>query len=110
MANGTWQGKDLEHPELRRLFSPEYVLRSDWYAARLKAKQAVDCKLWQRHVNYLERFLRRHTHAEEAERLGIPARLQYARTALNESESPAYLAKLNGTLGAEPIGPYCQSG
>ena len=110
MANGTWQGKDLEHPELRRLFTPEYVLRSEWYAARLQARQAIDRKLWQRHVNYLERFLRRHTHAEEAERLCIPARLQYAQASLKESESPAYLAKLHGTLGAEPIEPYCQSG
>jgi hypothetical protein len=108
MANETWDGKGLDHPDVRHLFTREYLLASDWYAARLKAKQAVDCKLWRSHVNYLERFLRRHTHAEEAQRLGIPARLQYAQAALNESESPAYLAKLNGTLGAEPIEPYCQ--
>src|SRR5262249_2541636 len=30
MANGTWQGKDLEHAEVRRLFTREYVLGSDW--------------------------------------------------------------------------------
>jgi len=50
--------------------------------------------------------LKRTSHADEAARLGIAARLDRARKTLGEIESPAYLGKLSGTLGAEPIGNY----
>ena len=36
-----------------------------------QAKQKVDRKFWLRHVDYLDRFLKRASHAEEASRLGI---------------------------------------
>jgi hypothetical protein len=101
-----WEGRGLDHPEVRRLFTREYLLPSDWYAARLQAKQAIDRQLWRRHVNYLERFLKKASHADEAERLGIGARLNHARKKLEEAESPAGLEKLSGTLGAEPIAQY----
>ena len=103
MRHETWQGKGLEHPDVRRLFTREYLLASDWYAARLKARQAVESRLWQRHVRYLERFLSKPNYAEEAVRLGIDDRLARAREELARAESPALLAKLAGTLGAEPI-------
>jgi len=101
-----WEGHGLDHPEVRCLFTREYLLASDWYAARLQAKLSIDRQLWRRHVNYLERFLRKASHAEEAERLGIADRLNRARKRLEEVESPAGLEKLSGTLGAEPIGQY----
>jgi hypothetical protein len=103
MRNETWQGKGLEHPDVRRLFTREYLLASDWYAARLKARQAVEGRLWQRHIRYLESFIKKPNYAEEAIRLGIGDRLERARQELARAESPARLAKLTGTLGAEPI-------
>jgi phosphoenolpyruvate carboxykinase (diphosphate) len=103
MVNDTWEGKGLDHPEVRRLFTREAMLASDWYAARLAAKQQVDIRLWKRHVQYLERFSKKPSYAEEAARLGIPARLDFARAAFQEAESPEYLKRLWGTLGAEPI-------
>ena len=42
MLNDEWEGKGLEHAEVRKLFTRENLLASDWYAARLKAKQGVD--------------------------------------------------------------------
>ncbi len=103
MRHETWEGKGLEHPDVRRLFTREYLLASDWYAARLKARQAVESRLWQRHIRYLERFLSKPNYAEEAVRLGIDDRLSRARQELARAESPALLARLAGTLGAEPI-------
>ena len=50
------------------------LLASDWYAARLAAKQKIDRQLWRRHVEYLDRFLKRASHADEAARLGIADR------------------------------------
>jgi hypothetical protein len=106
MAGDSWEGKGLEHQDFRRLFSREHLLKSDWYANRLKAKQSVDRKLWRRHVDYLERFFKRASHADEAARLGISGRLDRARKTLSEVESETYAERLFGTLGAEPIGPH----
>lgn len=106
MLHDQWEGKGLEHPDVRKLFTRENLLASDWYAARLKAKQNVDRKLWKRHVEYLDKFQKRPTHTDEATRLGIAARLANARSVLTAVESADYLGKLNGTLGAEPIEGY----
>jgi hypothetical protein len=106
MRNDTWDGKGLSHPEVRGLFTRESLLASDWYAARLKAKQNVDCRLWRRHVDYLERFLKKPSYVDEAERLGIGSRMTNARKTLEQVSSADYVLALRGTLGAEPIGGY----
>jgi hypothetical protein len=106
MLDGHWEGRGLGDAEVRRLFTIEHLLTSDWYAARLSAKQDVDRRLWQRHADYLDRFLKRASHADEAARLGISDRLERVRKTLAEVASPAYLKKLCGTIGAEPIDQY----
>jgi hypothetical protein len=106
MARGEWEGKNLSDPAMRHLFTREYLLSSVWYAARLSARQELDCRLWNRHVEYLTKFLKRTSHADEAERLGIAERLQHARQRLKEVGSPEHLQKLAGTLGTEPIQNY----
>jgi hypothetical protein len=106
MRDDQWEGKGLDHPDVRNLFTRESLLASDWYAARLAAKQAVDRQLWRRHVDYLDRFSKKASHTDEAARLGIAAKLERARRMLAEVESPAYREQLRGTLGAEPIANY----
>jgi phosphoenolpyruvate carboxykinase (diphosphate) len=106
MLNDTWEGKNLDSPEFRNLFTRENLLASDWYAARLKAKQAVDHQLWKRHVDYLNHFLRKPSHEDVAESLKIGERLTRARKTLEHVESPDYLKSLQGTLGAEPVENY----
>ncbi len=104
MRDDQWEGKGLGDAGFRAMFTRESLLASDWYAARLGAKQAVDRRLWRRHVEYLDKFLKRASYADEAARLGIAERLTRARQQLEEVESTAYLTALSGTLGAEPIG------
>jgi len=106
MLNDEWEGQGLENPAFRKLFTRESLLGSDWYAARLAAKQKLDRKLWRRHIEYLDKFLKRPSHADEAERLDILGRLTKARKTLEKVESPAYLEFLRGTIGAEPIEAY----
>jgi len=106
MLNDEWEGKGLGHPEFRKLFTREYLMASDWYAARLAAKQKVDLKLWKRHVEYLNHFLRRPSREDIAASLGIAGRLAQARKTLEAVESPDYLKKLSGTLGTEPVESY----
>jgi hypothetical protein len=106
MLKDEWEGKQLNSPEFRKLFTREHLLASDYYAARLVAKQKVDRTLWRRHVDYLNQFLRKPTHEDIAEKMNIGERLADARKVLAEVDSPEYLKKLSGTLGAEPIEKY----
>jgi len=106
MREDQWEGKGLAHTELRQLFTREALLGSDWYAARLAAKQQVDRRLWRRHVDYLDRFLKKSSYADEAARLGIAGRLAQARKRYEDVESPGYLERLRGTIGAEPMTGY----
>lgn len=102
MLNDKWEGKTLDDPAFRQLFTRENLLASDWYAARLAAKQKIDGLLWQKHVRYLDKFLKRASHADEAARLFVAERLEQARKTLAEVDSPNYLKKLRGTSGVEP--------
>jgi hypothetical protein len=109
MRDDHWEGKTLDDPEVRAMFTRESVLASDWYRARLEAKQRVDIRLWDRHASYLERFLKNSSYASEAERLGLPRRLEEAERKLREARDPAYLEFLRGSTGAEPAIPVPQT-
>ncbi|MGH7975257.1 MAG: hypothetical protein ACREC8_01205, partial [Limisphaerales bacterium] len=84
MLNDEWEGKGLDHPEFRKLFTRENLLASDWYAARLAAKQKIDRALWKRHIEYLNHFLRKPSHEDIVANLGIADRLAHARKTLEE--------------------------
>jgi hypothetical protein len=84
-------------------------MASDWYRQRLLVKQRRDIALWQRHVAYLTAFLARPSHADEAARLGLVARLAQAERQLGVVAAPAYLASLSGTIGADPMGEMVEA-
>ena len=102
MRDDQFEGHGLGHAAVRDLFDRDRVLASDWYAARLKAKQSVDLRLWRRHCDYLEKILAKGGYAEEASRLGLRDRLRHARTMVERVKGPGYLKELVGTIGAEP--------
>ncbi len=89
MAHGHYEGKGVDDPSIRALFTREALMASDWYAERLAVKQKRDIALWQRHVAALE--------AAGAEGLAA-AKAELARVGLAE-----YLAELRGTIGADPF-------
>jgi len=103
MRDDQFEGRDLNHPEVRAMFTRESLLASDWYASRLTAQQEVDERLWKGHVGALEQFAQKPGYAEEATRLGIKARLDSARQRLNFVKSADYRQQLIGTLGAQPL-------
>jgi hypothetical protein len=108
MACEEFEGKDLESPEVRGLFRRETLLTSDWYQARLKERQNIERSLWNRHIRYLEQFLKRKSHADEAERLGIEARLTQAVKMSRDVDSDDYLKELRGTIGTQPISQFAR--
>jgi hypothetical protein len=103
MATGSFEGKDVHHPDIRRMFTREYLLASDWYRARLVAKQQRDVKLWQRHVQSLDQFIEDSTRREDGFRPEVAKRRQFAAAELARVSLPGYLEALTGTLGADPI-------
>lgn len=103
MAHGQHEGRDLAHPDFRALFQRENILSSDWYAARLAAKQEHDIRLWRNHAAYLQNFLKKKNYAEEASRLGVQGRLDSAWDTYHKVKSPEYLASLKGTIGLQPL-------
>lgn len=103
MRDGHFEGTALEDPALRALFDRENMLASDWYAARLTAQQAVDTRLWTRHVGALNVFLGKANYAEEVARLGIAGRLRAAEETLAKVSAPEYIEELRGTIGVQPL-------
>jgi hypothetical protein len=103
MFEDKFDGKGLDHPEIRTLFTRESMLASDWYSERLKARQTADIKLLDRHVRSLKAFVAKPNYAEEAERLGVADRLKYAQKSLEKVRSADYPDQLRGTIGVQPL-------
>ena len=75
MAYGkTADGYGLDTPEVRSQFTRESVLASDWYAARLDAKQQSDEDRLKRAVAGLYEFIDAADNAGVVKRLGLLAR------------------------------------
>jgi len=88
---------------VRRLFTREYVLGSDWYHKRLLLKQQRDIEFRASNISYLEHVLTLKNYQETARTLELPARLDDARKQLEHIRSQAYLDELFGTIGADPL-------
>ncbi|HEX8913685.1 MAG TPA: hypothetical protein VF796_15100, partial [Humisphaera sp.] len=94
MAHGNYEGNTAADPYVRRMFTRDYLLGSDWYRARLRAKQQVDVRTWKRHLAYLEAFAAKPAYRRESEALGIDARRAYAAAELERAKRPAYVDEL----------------
>ncbi len=103
MATGSYEGKDVHHPDIRNMFTRESMLSSDWYQQRLKVKQQRDTDLWEKNCAYLEEFLSKESHEDLAVRLNISDKLQAAKEKLAWIKSAEYLQSLQGTIGADPL-------
>lgn len=104
MAHGrTASGLGLEAQEVRGLFTREYLLASDWYAARLDAKQQDDIALWTRHVRTLEEYASNPANADVVRRLDLGARLASVRAERERVATKQYRSSLVGTLGVQPL-------
>ncbi|SDB99501.1 hypothetical protein GA0111570_11370 [Raineyella antarctica] len=103
MAFGaTADGRTLDDPGVRELFTRENVLASDWYARRLDAQQAARVRLVRSAVERLDRFAEGTGADDVRERLHVDDRLDRARRELAEVSTPEYRAGLVGQLGLQP--------
>ncbi|MFT5207105.1 MAG: hypothetical protein ACI9CF_000854 [Candidatus Omnitrophota bacterium] len=90
MVDGNYEGNGIESLEVRKLFTRDYVLNSDWYAQRLAIKQEREIKLWQKNEAYLKKC------RVSQNLLKLAAQIKYL-------QSPTYLQNLRGTIGADPL-------
>jgi hypothetical protein len=102
MANGAYEGNTVNDPYVRRMFTREYLLGSDWYKARLRAKQQVDVRQWRRHLANLEAFAARPAYRQVAGTLNLESRRAYALAEFERVQRPGYVDELVGTLGTDP--------
>lgn len=103
MAKGDWNGHGLEAPEVREMFTREALLASDWYHARLVAKQKWDIMMSERSVETLERALDNPAIADVVDSMSLKDRLVQAKAKLAQVSSEDYLTSLIGTLGKQPV-------
>jgi hypothetical protein len=97
------EGWTPHSPELRSQFTRESVLASDWYAARLAAKQTADIRHYEEAAARLELFQSEDANADPVERLHVQQRLADTYAELGRVTRDAYKAGLVGTLGLQPL-------
>jgi hypothetical protein len=108
MVEGHYEGKSLNDPEVRKLFTRDYLKESDWYQERLVSKQNLDIQLWDNHIDYLQAFLDKKGYQEEARRLKVSKKLDAAHLEREKASKADYLNFLDGTIGVQPMSVFSQ--
>jgi len=103
MAKGSYEGASITDPEIRSLFTLQSMLKSDWYKQRLETQQERDISLWQRHFNYVKKFIADNENAVDTSRLQLQTRLEMASEELKRVSDASYVENLHGFLGADPM-------
>ncbi len=103
MAYGHYEGKDISDPELRNMFTREYVMQSDWYKDRLKMKQERDIELLKQQIKYAKEFMKESVNSQVSKDLKLRTKLKDAQARLKYLRSDDYLKELKGTIGADPL-------
>jgi len=101
MAWGEYEGKTIEDPEVRNLFTRDYILQSGWYRERLLNKQQIDTRYLDASISYLDSFICREENQEYVESLHLQDRIQGLLQELETVKSDSYLEFLHGTIGAD---------
>ena len=103
MANGHVGGKTVDDPAIRKLFTRDYLMQSDWYQERLKIKQQRDAALWRMNRDYVERKMDDLKEDETDKWSDFQERIEKAEHMIEWVTSQSYLDRLQGTLGADWI-------
>ncbi len=105
MAYGDFEGRSLQDPEIRSMFTREAVLESDWYQERINAQVAFEQHRLNSQIVHLEAFLADRDRYTESQGETMRRRLERARELAQQVRSAAYREQLVGTLGRDPAIP-----
>lgn len=101
MAEGNYKGKTLQNPAIRKLFSPDSVLASKWYQERLKEKQRIDTKFFQKQLKYIDEFMQQKHNQNNMDEMNLKERRAFVAKQLKYLKTKTYLKNLQGTIGAQ---------
>ena len=101
MRDGLYGDKDIQHPEIRALFTKEAVLGSRWYEERLRYKQRIEISLWNKHQAALKLALASGQTADPSWRQKLELRLATAEKSLARVSNADFWKTLIGTIGAD---------
>ncbi len=101
MAKGDYNGKSIDDPEIRNLFTIENMITSDWYHERLVNKQTGDVALWKKHLKYLREYQARWANLEPVMSEKIKSSIDIAERNIKKFESAEYLKSLEGYIGLD---------
>ncbi len=102
MVSGEYEGKGIDDPKVRDLFSYDYVVKSDWYRDRLDAFRESELGRLNKIKRNLEVYLVRPKNAELAEEMQLRQRLDYTKRKIEELNGEDYYEKYTGSLGTDP--------
>ncbi|MCL2785582.1 MAG: hypothetical protein FWD55_09195, partial [Propionibacteriaceae bacterium] len=104
MADGvSEEGWTIDSEPFRALFTAEAVLNSDWYAARLDAKQLLDVRRAEFSLASLDHFMSQPNNAEVVARLHMEERHKEVEGWHDRWASQTYRDYLIGTVGVQPL-------
>lgn len=103
MAKGSHEGKTIDDPSIREMFTLDYLLQSDWYKERLKIKQQRDAALWKMNRDYIEQKMDETNEAVTDLWASLQGQMENAEQMLEWVNSDSYLQRLQGTIGADWI-------
>ncbi|MEL6105182.1 MAG: hypothetical protein AAFU85_04065 [Planctomycetota bacterium] len=103
LATGDYEGRTVEDPTIREMFTREHLLASEWYKRRLVEQQDRDTQHWKDAVTRLKTYLATPGYRVVASEMSLEQRLAFAEAKLAEAEKSTYVDELIGTLGADPM-------
>ncbi|HRV29329.1 MAG TPA: hypothetical protein P5522_11165 [Spirochaetia bacterium] len=103
MAEGSYQGMQADHPEIRKLFTLEYVLTSSWYQERLFNWTAMEKQRLLTSKQHLQKWLDSHQEWPESERKEIAAKLKSIDQVLLEFGKTSFSESMIGTIGKDTL-------
>ncbi|MCC5849043.1 MAG: hypothetical protein JJU29_13235 [Verrucomicrobia bacterium] len=101
MAHGDYEGKTLDDPEIRGMFTLEATLESDWYKARLEKRHGLEKDRLKLLIHSLE-GMEKTQNGFEDDRLEVTKKISNLRNQLAklEKDPAAAIGELHGTIGA----------
>jgi len=85
------------------LFDPSNILKSDWYADRLKTRIDVTQNYWESRTDYLNNFMKNPVNKNSCEKLSVKQRHEFCLNALAQLKNkPDAIKRIHGCLGTDP--------
>ena len=103
MAYGEFEGRGLDSPEIRKMFTYDYLVESDWYKSRIMLKQQTDIAQMAERIRYIEKILREDKNLTPDMVEDLSQRLEGAKSVHDYLCSYDYAKFLYGTMGRDNI-------